>query len=215
MSSNGDAVAVGVLGFGRREAAAPERTLAEEATGAMARYCDGDASAFPVLYALTAPRLLAYLTCLVRDRAAAEDLLQQTFIKVHWARGSYVAGADPVPWLYTIAHRTCLDELRRARRARVGLTREGAGGREATVAIDGVADDARPPYDERLVEAVLEALERLPENHRLAVVLTKIQGNSLVEAAAILGTTPGAVKLRAHRGYVMLREMLGAAEEGA
>src|SRR5688500_10847593 len=92
----------------------------------MARYCDGDASAFRELYALVAPRLLGYLVKMARHRAVAEDLLQQTFMKVHRARDVYVRGADPVPWIYSIAHRTFLDEARRQKRAvvRVGESDE-------------------------------------------------------------------------------------------
>jgi DNA-directed RNA polymerase specialized sigma24 family protein len=136
----------------------------------MARYCDGDAAAFRDLYAQVAPRLLGYLVGMARSRALAEDLVQQTFLKVHRARGAYIRGADPVPWIYAIAHRTFLDELRRVKRA------------------------AAP----------------LPAAQREAVVLTKLDGKSIAEAAEIAGTTPGAMKVRAHRGYLALRKLLGA-----
>jgi RNA polymerase sigma-70 factor (ECF subfamily) len=191
-----------------RDRATPARTMGDEAAALMERYCDGDTSAFRALYAVAAPRLLGYLTCLTRDRSLAEELLQQTFIKLHQARVSYLRGADPIPWLYTIAHRTCLDELRRAKRSRVKLSREGGPLPEASATLRGGAEGTEPEFDEETIALVLEALERLPEIHRVAVVLTKIQGKSSAEAAEILGTTPGAVKLRAHRGYVMLREML-------
>jgi RNA polymerase sigma-70 factor (ECF subfamily) len=178
----------------------------------MARYCDGDDRAFRALYALAAPRLFAYLTCLVRDRSLADELLQQTFIKLHNARATYVRGADPLPWMYTIAHRICLDEFRRVRRSRVRLGCDLRGIPEAPATLEGSAESARPDYDERTIEATLEALDALPDNQRLALVLTKIQGKSMAEAAVILGTTPGAVKLRAHRAYVALREILGTFE---
>ena len=89
-------------------------------------YCPGEAAAFHRLYALLAPRISAYLWGLIGDKAAAEDLLQQTFLKVHEARSAYVRGANPIPWIYTIAHRTCLDELRRRKRSRVRLTKDGS-----------------------------------------------------------------------------------------
>src|SRR5687767_896142 len=88
-----------------------------EARDLMQRYCDGDASAFRELYALVAPRLLGYLLRMARERALADDLLQQTFLKVHRARAGYVRGADPLPWIYSIAHRTFLDEARKHQRA--------------------------------------------------------------------------------------------------
>src|SRR5215468_263516 len=92
----------------------------------MTRYCEGDAGAFRALYALVAPRLLGYLLKMARERALAEDLLQQTFLKVHRARAGYVRGADPLPWIYAIAHRTFIDEARKHQRAvvRVGEVEE-------------------------------------------------------------------------------------------
>jgi RNA polymerase sigma-70 factor (ECF subfamily) len=176
----------------------------------MARYCDGDASAFRELYAVVAPRLLGYLVKMARSRAVADDLLQQTFMKVHRARAAYVRGADPVPWIYSIAHRTFLDEARRQKRAvvRVGDTEELP---ELHADLHGEAADRRdePRADPELVKATLDALAELPEQQREAVVLTKLDGKSVAEAAEIAGTTVGAMKVRAHRGYEALRKLLG------
>jgi RNA polymerase sigma-70 factor (ECF subfamily) len=65
----------------------------------MERYCAGDAAAFSELYRHVAPRMLGYLVSLIGELAAAEDLLQVTFLKLHEARGVYVRGADPLPWM--------------------------------------------------------------------------------------------------------------------
>ena len=177
----------------------------------MRRYCDGDAAAFHALYALVAGKVLAYLVGLTGDRATAEDLLQQTFLKLHQARPSYVRGANPVPWIYTIAHRTFLDEARRRKRSRTKLTAEGVAPDSVTVGLDGVAPEVRSdePGDNAAAQAALAALAHLPERQREALLLTKIHGRSLAEAAAITGSTPGAIKLRAHRAYVTLRGLLG------
>jgi RNA polymerase sigma-70 factor (ECF subfamily) len=183
-----------------------------EASQVMARYCDGEAVAFHRLYAMLAPRVLAYLTGILGDRAAAEDVLQQAFIKVHEARATYVRGANPIPWIYTIAHRTCLDELRRRKRSRVRLTKDGTSGTETAeqVATLTGANAEAQEGDEPSAEAAaaMAALQRLPENQRQALILTKVHGRSIAEAAMIAGTTPGAIKLRAHRAYVTLRELL-------
>src|SRR5450631_4753588 len=96
-----------------------------EAAEVMARYCRGETAAFHRLYALLAPRILAYLNGLLGDKAAAEDTLQVTFLKVHEARSTYLLGANPIPWMYTIAHRTFLDEVRKRKRNRVQLTKDG------------------------------------------------------------------------------------------
>jgi RNA polymerase sigma-70 factor (ECF subfamily) len=172
----------------------------------MGRYCDGDVEAFHALYRAVAPRLLAYLRGLVGERAAAEDLLQQTFLKLHEARAVYVRGADPVPWLYTIAHRTCLDELRRRKRARVKLTDDGEP-IELRADLSGIPEGEEAPSD-GLSTLTTAALEKLPQNQREALILTKVHGRTHQEAAAITGTTPGAIKLRAHRAYVTLRQIL-------
>lgn len=176
----------------------------------MQRYQDGDATAFRALYALVAPRLLGYLIKMARSRALADDLLQQTFMKVHRARAAYVRGADPLPWIYSIAHRTFIDEARKNKRAIVDI-----GGDdhvpEVAAGLDGVSADRRdePRADPELAAAALDALARLPEAQREAVVLTKLDGKSVAEAAEIAGTTVGAMKVRAHRGYEALRKLLG------
>nr|MDQ3368245.1 RNA polymerase sigma factor [Myxococcota bacterium] len=177
-----------------------------DAKDLMERYCDGEAGAFRELYALVAPRLLGYLLKMARHRALADDLLQQTFLKVHRARGAYVRGADPVPWIYSIAHRTFLDEARRQKRA---VVRVGDGDElpEQRADLQGDPDGRRdePRADPALVQATLDALAELPAQQREAVVLTKLDGKTVAEAAEIAGTTVGAMKVRAHRGYEALR----------
>ncbi len=188
--------------------------MTAEATTLMLRYCDGDPGAFRELYALLAPRLLGYLAHMARDRAVAEDLLQHTFLKVHRARAAYVRGADPVPWIYAIAHRTFLDEARRSQRAIARVDREGEVP-EVAATLTGqeraAAEDAAPSHDPEVAAAAMAALESLPPQQREAVILTKLDGRSIAEAAEIAGTTPGAMKVRAHRGYVALRKLLGGA----
>jgi RNA polymerase sigma factor (sigma-70 family) len=134
-----------------------------EAKELMQRYCDGDAGAFRELYALVAPRLLGYLMKMTRERALADDLLQQTFLKVHRARAGYVHGADPLPWIYSIAHRTFIDEARKHKRAvvRVGDAEDLP---EVAAGLTGESDDRRDEGrgDPALVAAALDALAELP-----------------------------------------------------
>jgi len=188
---------------------------AREAAEVMTRYCAGEPAAFHRLYALLAPRILAYLCGLIGEKATAEDLLQQTFLKVHEARSAYVRGANPIPWVYTIAHRTCLDEIRRRKRSRVRLSNDGTLAAEPVADLTGGSAESRSEPVERgdAASAAMAALERLPGNQREALILTKVHGRSHAEAAMITGTTPGAIKLRAHRAYVSLRQMLGSRRE--
>jgi RNA polymerase sigma-70 factor (ECF subfamily) len=147
---------------------------------------------------------------LLRDWASAEDMLQQTFLKLHSSRSSYILGADPVPWLYAIAHRTGLDEIRRRRRSRIRLERRGEGPLEIEAALCGKAVEslAREAFGERARTRALAALDDLPDEQRTAVVLTKLHGMSSAQAAAVLGISAGAVKQRVHRAYVSLRDNL-------
>jgi RNA polymerase sigma-70 factor (ECF subfamily) len=196
---------------------------AQQAAAMMERYCRGEPAAFHQLYALLAPRILAYLRGLLGDRAAAEDALQLTFLKVHEARATYLRGANPIPWIYTIAHRTSLDEIRKRKRSRVRLSPHGTPGApetEPTAHITGVAADQHADPAERqeantAAAGALAALAELPENQRQALLLTKVHGRSIAEAAMITGSTQGAIKQRAHRAYVTLRRLLGKGDGDA
>ncbi len=189
---------------------AGDAEAARRGAGLMGRYCDGDSAAFRELYGWLAPRILGYLTGLCGDPATAEDLLQLTFLKLHRARPVYVRGANPIPWLYTIARSTCLDELR----TKAHLSRERDAIPEIPAHLNGTAESAMTdePSDAS-VGAAMGALARLPHKQRDALLLTKVQGRSLAEVAAISGTTVGAVKLRIHRGYTTLRKVLGGQRE--
>ena len=176
----------------------------------MTRYCDGDAAAFRALYDLAAPRLLGYLKRLSGNEATAQDLLQQTFLKLHHHRANYVRGADPMPWLYTIAQRTFFDESRRQKRAHVRLSVGAVPEVAANLSGGAQGEEPAEEVDAATREALNDAIERLPKQQRDALLLTKVHGKSMAEAAEILGTTRGALKVRAHRAYVALRAILGS-----
>jgi len=174
----------------------------------MARYCDGDRRAFDALYAAVAPRLLGFVLQLVGDRALAEDVLQETLLKLHEARDFYVRGADPLPWMFTIARHTAFDELRKKKRARVRLVEDDSRPPpEPRAELSGAPELMRANDDPAGAEA-LRALDSLPPAQRQALLLTKVEGLSQAEAAQRAGTTPGAIKLRAHRAYVALRKLV-------
>lgn len=191
----------------RREGVAENPDL-DGADAAMERYSNGDAAAFAELYDVLAPRLLRFLCKATRDRVAAEDLMQQTFLQIHRARGSFIPGAAVMPWALAIAKRLMIDGARR-RRVELGLfthpavdddrwTNEPA----ATAAADDLLDALRL---ERRVE---QRLESLPETQRTAYRLVKQEGLSLKGAAKVLGTSVTSVKLRTHRAYKALRAVL-------
>ncbi len=179
-----------------------EQSLA--ASAAMDRYAAGDDAAFAVVYDALAPRLLAFLLRKTRDRAQAEDLLQQTFLQMHCARETYVTGADVVPWAFAIARRLAIDAWRKR-------------GREIPVDLDGFDDalvsELCPDKALRAAEAAAvigRTLGSLPESQRTAFELLKLEGLTLEQAADALGDTVMAIKLRAHRAYEALRKALAA-----
>src|SRR5262245_56936480 len=91
-----------------------------DADAAMERYSNGDNAAFAELYDAIAPRLHGFLRKATRDDSTTEDLMQQTFLQIHRARGSFIAGAAVMPWALAIAKRLMIDSARR-RRVELGL----------------------------------------------------------------------------------------------
>jgi RNA polymerase sigma-70 factor (ECF subfamily) len=175
----------------------------------MERYSNGDDAAFGELYDAIAPRLLGFLRKATRDASATEDLMQQTLLLMHRARGSFIPGAPVMPWAFAIARRLVIDGVRRRRVERSVFTRAWADdGRinyepAAETATAGDVLDAR-----RLERRVRQRLETLPETQRTAYRLVKQEGLSLKKAAEVLGTSVTAVKLRTHRAYLALRGVL-------
>ena len=171
----------------------------------MARFCEGDEVAFGTLYDRYAPQLEIFLRRLVRDRALAEDLLQTTFLSFVRARGRYVPSAGVRGWIYAIAANAGRDALRR----RV-IRREDPLDVETIATYTGGDDPVMSMTDPNVARAVDEALSKLPSDQREAVLLHKLHGLSFPEIATALGTTVGAAKVRAHRGYQRLKVLLAA-----
>ncbi len=173
------------------------------ANAAMERYARGDDTAFGEVYDALAPRLHAYLVRQTRDSSRADDLLQQTLLHMHKARGRFTPGAEVLPWAFAIARRLLIDTIRRGKFEVLSSGDDGAEPPGFARTADDLLDS------KRLAQAVERELARMPEPHRVAFELIKKEGLSVKEAAAVLGTTATAVKLRAHRAYVALREALG------
>jgi RNA polymerase sigma-70 factor (ECF subfamily) len=166
----------------------------------MTRYRRGDRGAFRALFDRHAGKLFGFLLRHVGERALAEDLLQQTWLKVHRARDEFRDGAPFAPWLYAIANNVRRDAGRARRRERTELTKDG-----------GVPEAAAPtPTRGEGSDRVQLALAALPEGQREVIILHRWHDLSFAEIAAVLGgdATEGAVRVRAHRGYVALRELL-------
>lgn len=169
----------------------------------MARFCDGDDTAFDPLFERLGPGIQRFLGSMVRDRALVEDLTQLAFLSVVRSRDRYLRGSPVAPWVLSIAANAARDTLRRKHRS---MEQQTATGEPAEAAID----PAQP--DPGLRKQLELALQQLPEGQREAVVLHKVQGLSFEQIAAMLGTSAGAVRIRAHRGYEKLKELLAHLE---
>ena len=173
---------------------------------AMERYAAGDDAAFAAVYDALASRLHGFLRRHVPDRQRCDDLLQETFLRMHKARGTFVVGAAVLPWAFAIARRLVIDQVRKEGRG-PRVVDDGGPAAEGP-AIAGDSPD-RVAEARQLARRLADALARLPESQRTAFELLKQDGLTIAEAAAVLGTTEAAVKLRAHRAYESLRAAFG------
>jgi RNA polymerase sigma-70 factor (ECF subfamily) len=171
----------------------------------MAAYVAGDGRAFEQLFARLAPRLHRFFRRSFGAEATADDLLQITFLKLHKARDTYRPDMRVAPWAFAIAARVRLDEFRKRKRLAEDGDEEALARADEARAAEGRDDEA---IDGDTAEAVRRAVEALPESQRVVVHLNRFEGLTFAEIARVLGTTEGAVKLRAFRAYAALRQAL-------
>ena len=163
---------------------------------AMDRYATGDADAFAVLYDGLAPRLRAMLRRRRCDAALTEDLIQQTFLRIHCARGHYCSGQEVLPWAFAIARRLLIDAWRKNQRE---------GRRPAGEPIESLPGPEEVAIAGETAQRLARTLDEMPPLHREAFDLVKLDGLSLEQTAQVLGTSVTAIKLRIHRAYQSLR----------
>jgi len=173
---------------------------------AMDRYACGDDRAFRSIHQALYPRLFAYLTRMTGSPALADDLAQETFLRVHRARATFARGGAALPWVYAIARNVHIDHTRAARHRHEERLPSDPGVAEPADAGDGDAENAA--IASQMARTVERVLARLPAAQREAFVLLRYEGLSVQDAAGVLGATETAVKLRAFRAYEALRAEL-------
>jgi RNA polymerase sigma-70 factor (ECF subfamily) len=193
----------------KRSAEASVQALDEDVR-LMLAFRAGDSAAFDALFRRWASPLLRYLARMLRDAAAAEELVQEVFLRVHRARDRYAPEARFSTWLYRIATNLALNELRRPRRRErhESPDDEGGPGLAADASGPDAAADAR-----REAERVLRDLEELPEKQRAALCLAAVEGLSYAEIAEALEVSESAVKALVHRARSALVQRLGEKAE--
>jgi RNA polymerase sigma-70 factor, ECF subfamily len=137
------------------------------------------------------------------NRADAEDLTQETFVRVFKSLAEYTPGTFE-GWLHRITTNLFLDMVRRRQRIRFDALPDDAGDRLAS----NTSSPEQAFAEMHLDPEVQQALDALPADFRAAVVLCDLEGLSYEEIAATLGIKVGTVRSRIHRGRVLLREAL-------
>jgi RNA polymerase sigma-70 factor, ECF subfamily len=178
---------------------------------AMSRYAEGHDAAFGEVFTGLSSRLVAFLRRLCGSPELAHDLAQETFLRMHRARGSFVPGSAVVPWAYAIA-RNCYVSHARSLKSRAARSSLDIADHEVAAGLDSNAEETAAVRQS--AELVERTLARMSVTNREAFVLIRFEGQSVAEAAQILGTSEGAVKLRAFRAYETLRAALKSAEVG-
>jgi RNA polymerase sigma-70 factor, ECF subfamily len=173
----------------------------------LARTAMSDQRAFAELYRLSAPHLYAVALRILRESAAAEEVLQESFVNVWHHAGSYVAAkSQPMTWLTSIVRNRCLDQLRRREVETVTMDDEDEG---VKIAAEGPAplELLLAGADARAVRACVETLDAEPKQ---AIALAFYQGLSHSELARHLRQPLGTVKSWVRRALERLRDCLDA-----
>lgn len=166
----------------------------------MLAYRGGDAGAFETLYARHRGPLYRFILRGAADRALAEELYQDVWMRVIEARGRYAPQAKFTTWLYTIAHNRLVDHWRRKGLSVVAVENEEIP--------SGAADPARALEGRRALERFAAALEALPLAQREAFLLHEEAGLSVAEIAAATGTNEEAAKSRLRYATAKLKAAL-------
>jgi RNA polymerase sigma-70 factor (ECF subfamily) len=192
----------------------------------MLAFQGGDDEAFRRLLEAFQASVFRFLVGRVGDAGRAEDLTQEVFLRVFRARDKYRPTASFRGWLFTIAHRLALNELRsRRRRFRIFARRLPSASLSTESSAEPSADEfwsqipdpkGRPPEEAaetaEVEHRIGELMDRLPPNQRVALELVAAEGLSYAEAAAVLGTTVSAVRSLLVRAREALRRGLSRTE---
>jgi len=176
---------------------------------------DGQEVAFRELVRRYQRPVFSLIYRMVRDRETAEDLAQETFVKVLNAIDSYRPEHKFSSWIFKIANNAAIDHLRRREPDLLSL--DGApdavsAERQEATALQ-VRDHGESPLDElearELGSHIETAIARLRPEYRACIMLRHVEGRAYEEIAAILDLPLGTVKTHIHRARAELRDMLG------
>jgi RNA polymerase sigma-70 factor (ECF subfamily) len=160
----------------------------------MALYQQGDLGAATALIHVVSPKLYRFLAAQAVSRVEADDLLQETWLRIHKVRHTYRPGEPAIAWFYAIARHVRVDHYRRAMRTTL---------REQD--LKNIPEPAAAPVQSEGLEALLAPLSA---REREVLEMLKVEGLSLEEVARATSSTVGSVKQRVHRAYKKLRKAI-------
>jgi RNA polymerase sigma-70 factor (ECF subfamily) len=177
----------------------------------MARYAAGEDGVFEAIYqGLEAP-LYRFCLRLATRQHEADDLFQETFLKMHRARATYASGSNVLHWSYAIARSLYLSRMRYWRRRPEWLGPANDISELEDIHVDAESTPEAELIADRLLDVVVAELRKMSEKNRTAYVLMREEGLSAADAAAVLGTTVHGVKQRAHRADEQIKSALSDA----
>jgi len=181
----------------------------------MRRAQSGDLDAFRTLVEMFQDRVMRVMNTVLRcDRAMAEDLCQEVFLRVHRGLPSFDGQVRFATWLHTIAMNVAISEHRRRRaqkRDRRTLSIDAPVAGTDDLYHDPVGRELDPgerAHQQEFLAAVRDCVRKLPDEFRAAVVLRDMESLSYEEIAVVLDLPAGTVRSRIHRGRVLLQQML-------
>ncbi len=179
----------------------------------MQRVKAGDANAFRELVERHQRAVINVIHRSIGDAWEAEDLAQRVFVQVYRSAPRYKPSAKFTTWLFTIVRNTVLNEYRRrSRHAAESLEAMAQPSHPDGVGLQitdpRAADPGETMAQRELRDKILEAIERLPEQQRLAVILCRYEGLPYEEIAQVLKCSVSAVKSLLHRARQTLKEEL-------
>jgi RNA polymerase sigma-70 factor, ECF subfamily len=165
----------------------------------MARYQEGDFAAATALIGRLSPQLHRFFLAQFASRADADDLLQETWLRIHKVRHTYRPSEPMLPWFYAIARRVRVDHYRKAIRTTAREHR-----------LEEMPDVAAIPGESDRTDDLEALLAPLPQSQREVIEMLKVAGMSLEEVARATSSSVGSVKQKVHRAYEKLRGKMSA-----
>jgi RNA polymerase sigma-70 factor (ECF subfamily) len=178
------------------------------------KFCDGEIGAFNTLVWRWQKPIFNFVLRYLGDPEAAREISQQTFIKAYRNLTTLKEHARFSTWLYQIAVNLCRDEIKRRRRRRTysldSLQDEGEPSpmRDALTVADETANPDRIVNRQELRDILARALQQLPEEQRVVVIMKEYQGLKFTEIAEMLGVPLNTAKSRMYYGLTALRKIL-------